>query len=101
MNLKEAENFQRRTGLRPKDTIIGVDAPMEIGEVMLLGRERLRVEAQITREEFMTELERHRSKPDWAVGTGTMSGAKVTPDDQHPTEPPTDCTFFYRMARIE
>lgn len=102
MNLKEAEEYQRRNHKVPQDTIIASSEPFPLNQVFILSKNRFRIKKEITKDEFLQRHFKNLQSKDPAYGEFDLktNSAIAEPTEENKAFPSPDQKYFYEVELI-
>ena len=101
MKFKDAPMYRRETRKRPANPILPFDKPAQLNEVILVGEHRLRITAELTREEFLQRLRANLAHADGVAAQGKgLSGRAELESIEDRSEPSEEIRYFYAAEFI-
>jgi len=102
MNLKESKEYQKQTRKKPTNVLVSTDVPMQLNEVLIYGKWRLKMVEVLTKEQFIEGMRINEMREDFVSGLTSVTASKIDLENEEPaTEPPPDHKYFYRMDHVK
>lgn len=100
MNIRDAVTYRKMQGKRPTDIVVAFEQREAINEVILYDRWRLRLVKEITREEFMIQLQYHKTRDDRTTASTEVIGARVDIENAKDLQEPSPKMKYFYAAEI-